>query len=61
MLTSLFQGLSQADLQAGAPDISLTQVTNSINHLLSKHRLQVYQDGAGELVYKEVQQEDAVK
>ena len=55
------QGLSQADLQAGAPEISMVQVMNSINHLLGKHRLQVYQDGAGELVYKEVQQEDALK
>ena len=55
------QGLSQATIEEQAPDIPLQQIKNSINHLLGKHRLQIFTDGAGDIVYKEVLQEDAIK
>ena len=55
------QGLSQGIIEAEAPDIPLQQISNSINHLLGKHRLQIFKDASDQIVYKEVLQEDAIK
>ena len=55
------QGLSQGIIEAEAPDIPLQQISNSINHLLGKHRLQIFKDALEQIVYKEVLQEDAIK
>lgn len=55
------QWLGFGDLQAALPDISGEAISNALNGLLAKHRLNVQRQKDGELSFKFIPEGEALK